>query len=81
LGLSKNKEIVNRRCHELESKYCGTPSYDEHRAGFISRMIESIHCEVRAEAEKRVEHRPYNNTSKTNLNIQIDESKACFGIN
>jgi len=44
-------------------------------------MIGSVLCDVGDEAEKRVEQRAYNNTTETNRNIQIGESKAYFGIN
>ena len=82
LVLSKNRETPNKRGHELGSKYRGNVSYNGHRAGiFISRMIGIVLSNVGAEAEKRVEHRAYNNTTETNGNTQIGESKAYFGIN
>lgn len=79
--LSKNKEALDKRGHELGRKYRGNPSHDGHRAGIFSRMIGSVLSDVGAEAEKRVEHRAYNNTTETNGNTQIGESKAYFGIN
>jgi hypothetical protein len=81
LVLSKNKETLNKRSHELGRKYRGNPSYDGHRAGIFSRMIETVLSDVEAEVEKRVEHRAYNKTTETNGNTQLGESKAYFGIN
>jgi hypothetical protein len=44
-------------------------------------MIGIVLSNVGAKTKKRFEHRSYNNTTETNGNTQIGESKAKFGIN